>query len=428
MKAITALTLFIYSLCSLDAQTQTWQNFFVGPVTTVAPVVLGTAILQFPLPGTNQSWVGTLSAPPTGSYEVVGFGQDSAKVSYALYSQVGTPNTAIPIGYISKVNSSLGVTQYFGISGVQPQLLGVSPLGNVFIVGFDEATALETLYQLGNDGQLTTIFKVSITYFDAGNGLPGPIEVDENNDISIGATVQLGAGTFSPATYLFYTTGPVPYAASLANTYVSGSKISIQATASLPITYQWSLNGAVIPGATSSSYTPTSQGTYSITASTTAGSVTLSTFVTVPVPIPPGQLVNISCRADIGTGGNIGIAGFVISGTANEQVLIRGVGPTLSEFSVSGVLSQPVLTVFNSTGTQVATNTGWSTNANAAQIGAAASTAGAFTLPAGSADSALLLSLAPGAYTAQVSGLNNTTGDALIEVYQLPSPTPTPTP
>jgi hypothetical protein len=147
-----------------------------------------------------------------------------------------------------------------------------------------------------------------------------------------------------------------------------------------------------------------------------------------PTSTPHTQFINISARAFVGTGSSIAIAGFTISGSANEQVLIRGVGPSLSIFSVNGVLAQPVLTLFNSSGTQLATNTGWGTNSNPSQVGAAFMAAGAFTLPSGSADSALLVSLAPGSYTAQVSGLNNTTGNALIEVYQVPSPTPMPTP
>src|ERR1017187_9051678 len=147
-----------------------------------------------------------------------------------------------------------------------------------------------------------------------------------------------------------------------------------------------------------------------------------------PTSTPPTEFINISTRAFVGIGSSIAIAGFVISGSNPEQVLIRGVGPTLSQFSVSGLLAQPVLALYNSTGTQVATNTGWGTNTNVSQINAAFTATGAFVLPSGSADSALLLSLGPGAYTAQVSGLNNTTGNALIEVYQVPTPTPTPTP
>jgi hypothetical protein len=161
----------------------------------------------------------------------------------------------------------------------------------------------------------------------------------------------------------------------------------------------------------------------------TTGNALIEVYqVPTPTPTtPPTEFINISTRAYVGTGSSIAIAGFVISGSNAEQVLIRGVGPTLSEFSVSGLLAQPVLTLFNSTGTQLATNTGWGTNSNASQINAAFTLTGAFALPSGSADSALLLSLSPGAYTAQVSGLNNTTGNALIEIYQVPTPTPTPT-
>jgi len=132
-------------------------------------------------------------------------------------------------------------------------------------------------------------------------------------------------------------------------------------------------------------------------------------------------VTNVSCRAYVGTGSSVAVAGFVISGTATEQVLIRGVGPALTQFSVAAALAQPVLTVFNSAGTQLASNTGWGTNADPQQVSAAFGATGAFALPSGSPDSALLLSLAPGSYTAEVSGLNNTTGNALIEVYEMPS-------
>ncbi len=89
-----------------------------------------------------------------------------------------------------------------------------------------------------------------------------------------------------------------------------------------------------------------------------------------------------------------------------------------------GVLTQPVLTVFNAAGMQIATNTGWGNNptTTAAQFNAVFTKLGAFAFPAGSADSALLLTLAPGNYTAQLSGVNGGTGAGLIEVYEVPAP------
>jgi len=124
------------------------------------------------------------------------------------------------------------------------------------------------------------------------------------------------------------------------------------------------------------------------------------------------RLANISSRAMVGTDADVEIAGFVVSGPhgSTENVLIRCVGPALSQFGVSGALANPVLTLFDSAGNLVATNAGWSTNLNAMQIAAAIQAAGAFALPQGSTDSALLVGLAPGAYTAQVTGLNGTTG------------------
>jgi hypothetical protein len=134
----------------------------------------------------------------------------------------------------------------------------------------------------------------------------------------------------------------------------------------------------------------------------------------------PARLTNISTRALVDTGSSVEIAGLVLEGTQPTQVLIRAVGPTLSTFNVSGVLAKPTLTVVDASGNTVATNTGWGTNANAATIVTESAAVGAFALPTGSADCALLLTLAPGSYTAIVSGVGGTSGVALVEAYQAP--------
>lgn len=133
------------------------------------------------------------------------------------------------------------------------------------------------------------------------------------------------------------------------------------------------------------------------------------------------RLANISTRAQVGTGGNILIPGFVIGGSGTEQLLMRADGPSLTAFGVSGVLAQPSLTISNSSRTAIASNTGWGTNSNSAQIASTAASVGAFSLAPGSADSATIVNLAPGAYTMQVSGVNGTTGVALAEIYEVPS-------
>jgi hypothetical protein len=132
------------------------------------------------------------------------------------------------------------------------------------------------------------------------------------------------------------------------------------------------------------------------------------------------RLANISTRTQVGTGGNIIIVGFVVSGSGTEQLLVRGDGPGLAQFGVPGVLAQPSLSVYNSAGAAVASNTVWGTNTNPSQIASVAASVGAFALTQGSADSAEIVNLQAGAYTMQVSGVNNTTGVALAEAYEVP--------
>lgn len=145
---------------------------------------------------------------------------------------------------------------------------------------------------------------------------------------------------------------------------------------------------------------------------------------------PTAHFANLSARSEAGTGSQTLIAGFSVSGAGTETVLIRADGPGLTAFGVTGVLASPQLTLFDSNGIAMATNAGWS---NASTLGVspvqatvtAATTAvfgqvGAFDLTAGSADSAMVVALPPGSYTAQVIGANNSTGVALVEVYEVP--------
>ncbi|MBL9198975.1 MAG: C39 family peptidase [Opitutaceae bacterium] len=131
------------------------------------------------------------------------------------------------------------------------------------------------------------------------------------------------------------------------------------------------------------------------------------------------RLINLSTRGQVGTGGDILIAGIVVTGPDSKRVLLRGIGPALAAFGVGGALTDPVITVVRGTAT-VATNDDWSQQAGAAEVAAAAQQTGAFALANGSRDAALITTLAPGAYTVQLAGFNNTTGVGLLEAYELP--------
>lgn len=137
------------------------------------------------------------------------------------------------------------------------------------------------------------------------------------------------------------------------------------------------------------------------------------------------RLANIATRGYVGVGGDVLISGFVISSEGPKTVLIRAVGPTLTAFGVTGALNDPQLVVSGrATGAAadsiVATNNDWSTDPGAANTSTVATQVGAFALPNGSRDAAIVVTLPPGNYTAQASGVGDTVGVALVEVYVVP--------
>jgi uncharacterized repeat protein (TIGR03806 family) len=133
------------------------------------------------------------------------------------------------------------------------------------------------------------------------------------------------------------------------------------------------------------------------------------------------RLVNAAVRAQVGTGTDVLIPGLVIGAGAPKRVLIRAVGPGIAAapFNVAGVLAQPVLSLFMGA-LNVGTNAAWNSATNAAAIRDATRAVGAFPLAEGSRDSAMLVTLPPGAFTLHVSGASNTSGVVLVEVYEAP--------
>jgi hypothetical protein len=132
-------------------------------------------------------------------------------------------------------------------------------------------------------------------------------------------------------------------------------------------------------------------------------------------PFNLGALVNVSTRALVGAGGRQLIGGFIVSGPGSKRLLVRAAGPSLSAFGVGGVLADPILRVFRPPDSaSLAENDDWG-----AQPEASATLVRGFPFASGSKDSALLLDLPPGAYTANIEGVGGATGTALIEAYEL---------
>ncbi len=130
-------------------------------------------------------------------------------------------------------------------------------------------------------------------------------------------------------------------------------------------------------------------------------------------PLSNSKLGNMSTRGSVGTLDNVLIAGFIVGDVNSATVVVRALGPSLASHGVSNPLSDPVLTIYDSSGSAIATNDNWHDNVNWIDVqknGLA---------PPNALESALVLHLPAGAYTAIVTGANNGTGVGLAEVYTL---------
>jgi hypothetical protein len=178
-----------------------------------------------------------------------------------------------------------------------------------------------------------------------------------------------------------------------------------------------------IPGATEAALVARQPGLYKVIA-TSGGASTPSPPAMVSeavgnaafAPDSP-RLVNVSLRTRVAVDAPVAIAGFALAGATAKTVLIRAIGPGLSALGVEGALADPQLQLFAGAAL-LYENDNWGGSALLASTGAAV---GAFPIPdPASKDSMIVVTLPPGAYTAQVRGVQNTTGTVLVEIYEVP--------
>jgi hypothetical protein len=177
--------------------------------------------------------------------------------------------------------------------------------------------------------------------------------------------------------------------------------------------------GQFLYGAGTGIPTPTPTPSPTPTATATPTTTPTATPTSTPTSTPgtdASHLANISTRMKVSTGQNVLIGGFIIKGTQSKTLVLRAIGPSLSRVGVSNVLDDPTLEVHDSTGGVIASNDDWSTdNPQAAQIQQLG------LAPTEDYESALLVTLDPGSYTAVVSGSGNTSGVGLVEAYEVDS-------
>lgn len=351
-------------------------------------------------------WISGVTAADAGTYSVVvtnAFGSTTS--ADAVVTTSANPNG--PVITLQPASQSVlsGGVVLFSVTATGPSF-GSPPRYQWQKNGSDIAGAVSANYTIP-----------SVAMSDAGN-YTVIVTNDFASAISDVARLTVGAAAAAPV----ISQHPISQSAAVGDTVT----LSVIASGNPTPTYQWKKDGVALSGATSSTLTlanvqTSDSGAYLVVVSNVAGTAT-----SAPAAITVGmrtRVVNLSTRAQVGTDANILIAGFIINGTTPKKMLIRAVGPTLSQFAVDGVLANPFLRIANVNGDTVASNDDWSITSNLPDLVAAQTQTGAFPLQKDSKDAALVVTLAPGSYTALISGVNSTAGVVLAELYEVDTTT-----
>lgn len=141
---------------------------------------------------------------------------------------------------------------------------------------------------------------------------------------------------------------------------------------------------------------------------------------------PQAKVLNVSTRLPVQTGDNVLIGGFIITGRDAKNIMVRGIGPSLSGFGISGALADPRLELHDSAGALIASNDNWRITQPGGVISGdqQAEIQASGLAPTNDQESAIIATLEPGNYTAVLQGVNGSTGIGVVEVYDLNQATP----
>jgi hypothetical protein len=385
--------------------------------------------------GTDDSFPYTFNWLPTtvGTYALTALARDQS--GNVAASSTNSVQVTAPEATQGATSSTSGSTTY---SGTYSRLSGSSiEAGNFALVTVGTKTATFIAYSI------TAPYK---TYYLSGG------TVDSNGHIAFAATSSLGSltataidsgvsGTFDGTKATFIGQVGASAATSVPSGYYQGL---LSGSSDGRLVAIVGLDGSIVvygnDGSTADagSGTVSSSGSFSLTtksgtvfsgtasASTglISGTMTLTgasgrTFTAAAIQgstTSDGVLRGLSTRGFVGTGGNVMIAGFVVGGSVNKQIIIRGIGPSLASGGVSGVLANPKVELYRGS-TLVASNDDWSGNvALMNNVGLSA--------PSSSLESVVVATLSPGTYTAQLSGVNSGTGVGLVEIYDTDNVSP----
>ena len=231
---------------------------------------------------------------------------------------------------------------------------------------------------------------------------------------TVGQTVIIAPGTPEEETRTIAALGSLIFDQPLTFAHPEGTLVAV-----LPKALETNPTPTPSPSATPvPTISPLPTATVAPTATATPGTSPSPSATASPTPtatpaptVAPLQLLNISTRLNVQTGENVLIGGIIITGTEPKKVILRAIGPSLAQ-AVDGALQDPVLELFDGAGEPVTSNDNWR-DTDEFEINAST------IPPSHEAESAIVSILAPGNYTAVVSGKDGATGIGLVEVYDL---------
>ncbi|MBI5770411.1 MAG: M36 family metallopeptidase [Verrucomicrobia bacterium] len=334
-------------------------------------------------------------------------------LTVALYTGI---STAGPSGLVATLSGETSPASGASYPYVPTAPTVLAPATTYWIVISAPTTPTNTTFGIRNTTSMTE---------DAGGVAGwsiGDFRYLTNNGGSTWFTSSTSVPQFS-VTAVIGAVAPAITTQPIAQTVTAGSTatFSVVATGTPPPAYQWRKDGTDLTGATSASLTltnvqATDAGAYTVVVANAAGSVTSNAAsLTVTSAGPPRGLLNGSTRVALDSNASVLHGLFTVEGTTAKRMLVRAVGPALAAFGLTGAHPDPTLEVFHAgTGASVASNDNWS----GAELSAAFAQVGAFALPAGSRDAALIASFTPGTYRVRVGGVGSATGVVLLEIYE----------
>jgi PQQ enzyme repeat len=376
-----------------------------------------TYVVLRPTTGTLTAFRITATNPPTiaTGWSISSSGRSSPFVT----STDGTNNVIVwAAGSDNRLrgyNGDTGVAVYNGggasdvMAATRSFNTGIAARGRIYYAGDNKVYA----FNVGTSSTPTPTATATATATPTATSAP--------TATATATTTVAPTATATATSTAIATATTAPTATATATAVVTPTSTIPQPTATATSTAAATATATIPPSPTPiptdhPSATPTVTAT--ATASPTSSATATATIAPSPSPTasatPASQAVNLSTRMRVLTGDNVGIGGFIVTGTVPKPVLLRAIGPSLIGFGVPGALADTVMELHGPGAFATVTNDNW--RDDPAQEALILSTG---TQPTNDLEAAIYATLAPGNYTAIVSGKNNTSGVALIEVFDL---------